>query len=147
METPYEELGPTRSLQTTVVPLRKSAPAPIKRLILELGLRYRPLAQDQLEAYQAKLAALTADCADLPPKLLERAIGEWVRESPYLPKASDLILRAKAFTAAPDSVDRDSRENAERLAAKYNAQLLGEGKRHIRWFVDEQNGLKLEPAG
>jgi hypothetical protein len=146
MDTPYEELGPTPSLPTTVVPLRRSAPASIKKLILELGLRYRPLASDQLEAYQAKLAALTADVADLPPKLLERAIAEWVRESPYLPKASDLILRAKAFTAPPSGTDRDSRENAERLAAKYNARLLGEGKRHIVWIVDEQNALKLESA-
>jgi hypothetical protein len=127
----------------TVVPLRKSAPASIKRLILELGLRYRPMAPDQLEAYQAKLAALTADCADLPPKRLERAIADWARESPFLPKASDLISKAQSYTLQQDRTDRDSRENAERLAAQANDHLKGKGCWSMRWIVNEQNGLEL----
>lgn len=149
MDTPFEELGPTPFATPTVVPLRRTAPSAIKKLILELGLRYRPMAPDQLEAYQAKLAALTADCADIPPRHLERAIADWVRSSPYLPKASDLVARARSSqqgTVGDARHDRDTRENAERLAEQANIRLKGEGKWNIRWVVDEHNALKIEAA-
>jgi hypothetical protein len=138
METPYEELGPTRSLQPTVVPLRKSAPPAVKRMILELGLRYRPAAADALEGYQAKIAALTADCADLPPNLLERAIADWVRTSPFLPKASDLIARCQGYVA-PKLVG-----GLQALADRYNVSMSSEGiAKGLRWIV-EGDELKLD---
>ena len=65
-------------------------PPAIQKIIAELGLRYRPSAQADLEAHAATLALLCRDLADLPPHLLERAAREWAVRSPYLPKASDL---------------------------------------------------------
>ncbi len=146
-ENPHEELGESRSLTNTVVPLRKSAPASIKKLILELGLRYHPTSPEALEPFKAKLAALMADCANVPPAYLDRAIKRWVTESKWMPTAADLIGLARTFMAdagRSSGVDRDSRENAELLAQRYNARLRTEGKLHIRWVVAEQNQLKLE---
>lgn len=110
---PQQELGPTPSLPTTVVPLRKSAPASIKRLILELGLRYHPSGQDALEAHKAKLAALAADCSHLPPEQLDRAIREWAQKSPYLPKASELIDLCRSYINVP--VDYQIRQLEEHV--------------------------------
>jgi hypothetical protein len=72
----------------------RNVPLAIRRMILELGMRYRPgvsAGPSDLEAHDAKLALLAADLADAPPKLLTRAIGEWVRTKAFLPKASELL--------------------------------------------------------
>lgn len=135
--------NPILSLPTTVVPLRRNAPSGVKRLILELGLRYRPTAADQLEPYQAKLAALVADCADIPPNHLERAIREWVTQSPYLPKASDLIGMAQGYVRPPSGAAADLSAIAER----YNQSMSGDARaRGLQW-IGEGGDLRLEGAG
>lgn len=149
-ESAFEELGPTRALTSYDKQMRTSQPsAEVRRIIGEIGLRYRPAAQADLEAHAARIALLALDVADIPPHILRRAGQDWIRRSEFMPKASDLISLAQSYVnmeRGGSGIDRDSRENAERLAAKYNARLLGEGKRHIHWIVDEQNGLKMEPA-
>src|SRR5688572_9824409 len=75
-QTPYEQLGPAPpSSSGNVVPFEKPKriPAKVERLIGELGLRYRPSAQADLEEHAAALALLASDVADIPADLLDRA--------------------------------------------------------------------------
>ena len=67
----------------------------MKKIISELGLRFRPSAQADLEAHSAKLAFLAMDCADVPARFLEAAAKEWTRTSRFLPTASELIALAQ----------------------------------------------------
>lgn len=145
--TVYEDLGPTPRLTSSARPIPSFQPsAAHKRLVAELGLRYRPSAQADLEAHAGTLALMLRDLAAIPANLLETAIAEHVRISQFMPKAAELIaLARKKFQARDGGVDADSRENLEKLAAKYNAHLAGQGK-SIRWSVDEQNNLVLGEA-
>ena len=137
-QTAFEELGPIPSSKPTAAPLRKSVPSAVKRMILELGLRYRPAAQDALEGHQAKLAALMLDLADLPPDYLERAIEKWVTEQRWMPAASDLIGIAKSFMPSPQNLG----ERVDVISG-YNARLRAQG-RHFQWAEDDLGNLKLE---
>lgn len=82
-------------------PSSKNVPSAIKRLVAELGLRYRPSAQADLEEHAATLALLARDLADIPPQYLEKAIAVWVSQKPWLPKASELVEIAKRFQPKP----------------------------------------------
>jgi hypothetical protein len=110
-------------------------PPQIKRIILELGLRYRPASPDQLEAHQAKLAALMMDLADIPPAPLEAAVRRWVLESPYLPKASDLVSLVQQRAPQAGAID---------WIARGNAHLRELGRTDIHWIRDGNGDLKLE---
>lgn len=112
----------------------------MKRIILELGLRYRPAAADQLEAHQAKLAALISDLADLSPLMLERAAHHWVRQSAFMPKTSDLLALARNFASA----ERGSTRQPLDVAGLRNARMAEEpgSRRDLRW-VDDGLGLRL----
>lgn len=94
----YEELGPTRRL-TSCEPARQQSrqkpPGEVLRLIGELGLRYRPSAQADLEAHAAAIALLARDLADVPVKYLDIAIRRHVLQSPYMPKAAELVALAQ----------------------------------------------------
>jgi hypothetical protein len=83
----YEDLGPTRRSTSTEPPV----PPKIARIISELGLRYRPSVQADLEAHAATLALLTKDVAHMRPETLERAARQWAQEAGYMPKAAELI--------------------------------------------------------
>jgi hypothetical protein len=132
--------SPTRSSPPSAAPLPRSVPSAVKRIILELGLRYRPAAADQLEAHQAKLAALISDLADLSPPVLERAARHWVRQSAFMPKTSDLLALARSFACA----ERGSPLQPLDVAALRNARMAGEpgARRDLRW-VDDARGLRL----
>ncbi len=87
-----------------------------------------------MEAHAATLALLTRDLTSVDPHALETAIGKWVRESPFMPKASDLL--AMVSQARPRG-----QADLHALAARYNATCSCPD---IRWVV--RNGdLKLEP--
>jgi len=132
--------SPTRSSPRSVEPWRKNVPSVVKRIILELGLRYRPAAADQLEPHQAKLAALMNDLADLPPAVLERAARHWVRQSAFLPKASDLLQLARNFANA----ERGNALQRLDVAGQRNARMAEEpgARRDLRW-IDDGHGLRL----
>lgn len=130
---PFEELGPTHSSRHTEGPARKNVPPSIKRLVLELGLRYRPASPAQLEGHQAKLVALMMDLADIPPPALERAIKRWVVDSPFLPKASDLVALCRPETAGTDWI------------AVGNRLLEKEGKGWAEWKRDSSGHYWIEP--
>lgn len=88
----YEELGPTRRLTCSAEPRPNSQPsAAIQNLIGQLGLRYRPSVQADLEAHAGTLALLACDVADLDPRDLDEAIRRHVKRSPFMPKACELI--------------------------------------------------------
>lgn len=88
---------------TYIVPLAQPSERPVHpatgRIIAELGLRYRPSAQADLEAYAHTLRLLTQDVADVDPGALGYACREWVRTKPFLPKANELIALAREFSA------------------------------------------------
>jgi len=133
---PRSTCGETRNVTSP-----PKVPAGIRKLISELGFRYRPTSQTDLEAHAARLALLAADLADCPQSLLDRAIREWAAKSPYMPKASDLISLAKSYQATA----RAAQYQGGALADRYNARLDAspEARRDIQWVEDER-GLRLE---
>lgn len=117
---------------------RKRASAKTERLIAELGLRYRPSVQADLEEHAATLALLTTDVADIPPDLLEQAIRRHVMKSPYMPKASELIELARNLLNQKQQARSDMP-----LVDRWNARLAAEGRYDIRW-IDDNGQMKLE---
>lgn len=131
----YEEIGPTRRLTSIEQPSRPRN-AKTARLIAELGLRYRPTAQADLEAHAAMLALLTRDCADFNPDDLERAIAKWVRTEKWMPKASELAETIRSLNGHRKEIP------AETLAAWRNA--APDMHPGLIW-VAVNGQLKLEP--
>lgn len=105
-----------------------------KRLIGELGLRYRPSAQADLESHAAGLALLATDLADIPVHLLDLAVRDWVRKSQFMPKASDLIELAQAHLICAQGGKKDEPradlDQMNRLLAAKNVSLYAGG---VRW--------------
>jgi hypothetical protein len=128
------------SNSTSVVPFerpRKRVSAKTERLIGELGLRYRPSVQADLEEHAAQLALLAADVADIPPDLLERAIRDHAVRSPYLPKASELIALAQSYMPKPGRMDQQA------ICDRGNADLLTIPRYDIRWSIGEDGKAAL----
>jgi hypothetical protein len=95
------ESGQAQPLPSFDKPSQRSVPSAIKRLVAELGLRYRPSVQADLEEHAAQLALLARDLSDIPPAYLDKAIQVWVEQKPWLPKASELVEIAKRFQPRP----------------------------------------------
>ncbi|MDR2880500.1 MAG: hypothetical protein LBV29_01170 [Azoarcus sp.] len=62
----------------------------ILKVISELGVRYEPLGQADLQAHAGRVALLAQDCADLNPLKLRHAAMRWAQHKPFLPKACEL---------------------------------------------------------
>lgn len=138
MDTPYEELGPHQlSKCSNVPPLRKPPSAAVQRIIAELGLRFRPSAQADLEEHAASLALLARDVADIPPDLLQEAAGRHALQSPFMPKASELIRLAQDVLRG-----RGSGKEVD-MAQRANERLRAEGNFSIEWFYDEGGQIAL----
>lgn len=141
--------GQTRHLTLVESPTPKSKPSvppAIKKLISELGLRYRPTSQADLEAHAHALALLCSDLADMPANLLARAIAKHVMESPYLPKASDLVKIAKSFIPTRPHSGPEGETTAERLNRLMDQDP--NSRRDIRWFQNaDGQGAHLETIG
>ncbi len=69
----------------------RPVPPGVGKVIGELGLRYRPANNADLEAHAERLLLLTLDLMDVPVSLLEQAARQWVRENHFMPKASELL--------------------------------------------------------
>lgn len=126
----YEELGPTRRSTSS----EPRAPPKTARLIGELGLRFRPSAQADLEAHAHALALLTRDVAHMHPDILERACLHWVQESKFMPKAAELIhlcrnLADRANTGLQGRVDYG------------NAHLAEIGRTDCHWVARNGNAV------
>lgn len=93
---------PTPALPSTSTPSQKSVRPEIRKMIGEMAIRFQPSINADLAAHTAKVAFLTIDLADLPPRALENAIAEYVLNAVYLPKAAEIIeivnRQAKART-------------------------------------------------
>lgn len=129
--------APTRALTSSDRPTpnsQRSVPAAVKKAIAELGLRYRPSAQADLEAHAHMIALLTRDVADIPPHILEAAIDQWCRTKPFLPKASELIELSKQ-RVSNDNVGTD----AALRQLQAHCDVLNAGERRsgsdFRWIV------------
>ena len=143
----YEDLGPTpRSISCDRATPNSQPSGAVKRLIGELGLRYRPSAQADLEAHAAALALLARDVADVPPAYLERAIREWVRERQFMPRANELIDLARSYLPKPNS---DKEQRARQWVERGNAGLAARGIRDAHWVYDkatEQYSIEQIPT-
>lgn len=124
-ETPGEVIHLPR---LTGASASKRVPAAIQKLILELGLRFRPLGQADQDAYRQKLALLANDCADVPADILRRAIDHYVKgpDGTYLPKAAQLISLAQNINAQRSSAIGPGGATVEDL------------HRHVAW-LNERN--------
>ncbi len=103
--------------------------------MLELGLRYRPLALADQATFEATLAILTRDLTGSDPVALADAVRQWVRTSEFMPKAANLLALMKA--ARPRAIEPD----LQYLADMGNAKCT---RPDLHWVV--RNGdIKLEP--
>jgi len=138
-QTTFEDQGHRPpSTCSNVLPLRKPPSAAIKRIIAELGLRYRPSGQADLEEHAASLALLARDVAEVPADLLQEAAGRHALQSPFMPKASELIGLAQ-------DILRGTGSGAEAdMAHRRNQQLREEGNpKRLEWFYDEAGQIQL----
>lgn len=144
MSPAYADLGPTPPSTSSARETHSSQPSgAIKRLIGELGLRYRPSAQADLEAHAAALALLARDVSDVPPAYLERAIREWVRDRQFMPKANELIELARSYLPKADS-DKDQRISL--WIERGNAGLAAQGIHNAHWVHDKlADQYRIEP--
>lgn len=119
---------------------QRRVPPRIQALISELGLRYRPTSQTDIEAHSATLALLARDLAEMPPALLDGAIARWAQSRPFLPKACELIAIARDLLPAPE---RDPPGRA--ISDRYNDRIVAEGAGHrpLRWREDAHGNLFL----
>jgi hypothetical protein len=103
-------------------------PQKIRTMILEIGLRYRPSGQADIQMHMDRLELLMQDVADIPPLRLQTAINAWVAKSPYLPKASDLIEGVRqAVSSILDRAAPSERVGAlRRSIPQWNAVLYRE---------------------
>lgn len=80
-------------------------------MISELGLRYEPSGQADLQAHAARVALLAQDCADLNPLKLRHAAMRWAQNRPFMPKASEL----RAIVNDMESEEWRAQNSAESL--------------------------------
>jgi hypothetical protein len=115
-------------------------------MISELGFRYRPTSQADLEAHAGALALLASDLHDMPPHILQKAINKHVLESPYLPKAFDLVRIAKSFIPVRQHEGPEKMNPAQRL--NWIMDQDPNSRRDIRWFMNADGlGVHLETIG
>lgn len=119
---------------------RPIVPAATGRVIAELGLRYRPSVQADLEAHAEALRLLSEDVADVPANYLEAAARKWVRESKFMPKASELIEMARSLVVVRHTDTRT-------LAQKYNERMAADplARPDRKWIDLPEGGVKLVP--
>lgn len=154
MDDSYRPIGQARPIYEARDPIhpstcgaeqsRKSPPPPpaIRKIIAELGLRYRPNDRADLEAHAARLALLAADLADVPARYLELAAQDWARRNPFLPKANELAALAKAFadrTQAPNNRDTDV-EKRRRMLPRMNQTRIRDD---VEWCLDAAGNFYL----
>ena len=110
-------------------------------MVGELGLRYPPGAQADMEAHKGRLALLARDLADVPWKLLRRAVDDWAQRSPYLPKASDLIDMCKGYVTERQTMTAsDIGTRVQQLNSHLGTKPRG---REIEWYVASDGTAKL----
>ncbi len=82
--------GPIPSSTCSQRAERKVIPTPILEVITQLGLRYEPSGQADLQAQALRVSLLAGDWAGLNPLRLRHAAIRWAQNKPFMPKASEL---------------------------------------------------------
>lgn len=122
--TRFVGTDPTPTSTLSERPAPRSVPPVIAEIIGNLGLRYRPSGQADLEAHAEAALLLAQDVADVPPKYLDAAAKRWVRESRFMPRASELIELsrqiAKQDVAGSDAALQQLQDHCDRLNAISN---------------------------
>jgi hypothetical protein len=119
----YEDIGPTP--RSTLSEPR--VPPKIGKIVGELGLRFRPSAQADMEAHAATLALLAKDLADLDPARLQCAADHWAKTERFMPRAAELRALVAKFG--------DRKRAAELAVDRGNAQLAADGRDDVRWVL------------
>ena len=95
------ERGPIPASTCSSPPAKPKISAATLEAISQLGLRYQPSAQGDMQAHGARVALLANDLADIPADRLRAAIARWVSFRPFLPKASELRSIAENLDGQP----------------------------------------------
>lgn len=114
--------------------------AKLRKLVSEMGLRYRPSSPAEICFHQDKLELLIEDLIDLPDHLLERAIPDLCREKPFMPRASDIIARCQAYLGGSKDEARADLVEMNLKLRRDNAGAYDDG---VRWYRDPGGALKL----
>lgn len=124
--TPYVGSDPTPPSTYSEQPKPRSVSPIVAEIIGKLGLRYRPSNQTDLEAHAEALRLLAEDVADIPPRYLDAAAKCWVRDSKFMPRASELIelsrQLAKQDMAGSDAAGDQLQAHCDRLNAMNNGR-------------------------
>ncbi|RSY83149.1 hypothetical protein DAH66_12840 [Sphingomonas koreensis] len=108
-------------------------PPAVGRVVGELGFRYRPSAQADLEAHAHAIRLLTQDLADVPISLLEAAVERWAATKRFMPRACEIIELAGQIGAAMVSGTKAAADQLQAHCDRLNAT-----DRARFWFVAGQ---------
>jgi hypothetical protein len=137
----FEESGqtlPSICTSRPPTPSHRLVPAAVQQLISKVGFRYQATSQTDLASHAARLALLADDLADMPVHYLDRAIRDWALNSPFMPKASDLVGLVRGYIASENTDTRT-------LAEKYNERMARDPKaqRGLMWVDLPDGGVRL----
>lgn len=97
--TPFEELGPIR--RSTQSELQSGQFRNVRPEVLEaigeMFARFPPASQADLETRALRIRLMAEDLLDVDPDYIRRAARELARETPYLPKAFDVMEKVKGY--------------------------------------------------
>ncbi len=116
---------------------QRRVPAGIRKMILELGFRFRPSGADDVKAHTAKLEIMAADLFDVPEHALSLAISEWIRTEKFMPKAAELIALARD-AVKPGAI------SAQAWCDQRNAGMPDKSQdRGKEWYVDGEGSARM----
>ena len=101
--SPSGEIVPIRPSSYEDTQRQRKIPPAVAKLIADLGDRFPPTSQTDLESHARRLALLAQDLWDMPPDILAKAIDRYVKipGNYYLPKASQLVEIGRAICTPP----------------------------------------------
>lgn len=103
----YGEIVPIRQSNSDDTRRPKKVPPAVAKLIADLGDRFPPTSQTDLESHARRLALLAQDLWDMPPDILAKAIDRYVKipGSVFLPKAAQLVEIGRALCTPARQVE------------------------------------------
>lgn len=104
-------------------------------------MRYEPATEK--EAFAAKLALLVTDLAELDPGMLERAVQGWVKQNPFMPRASDLRGMVEDIGKMQTGTGLSHIKRMQIIVRECNANLVKWGLLGVEWYLDDSLCLKL----
>lgn len=138
------DLGQTQVSTSSAQPSAKSQPsAETKKIVAEIGLRYRPAAAADLEAHAYLIGLLVVDLADVNPGLLDQAGRQWAKTKHFMPKASELIALAQHIEKQ-QIADRRTEQVGEGTYDRFNRDFEAAGS-NKRWINGSLTTIDSEP--